>query len=392
MSAEHVEYVKPPFTPRKDAKLTLVGSMLLVAGLLFAAQVPSNASSPISNPVVSDGASLSWTGSWQNYVQGNANNGPPQTQVGNLMQMCSYDESVAFTAQVCRNANITSFSFSSGRTSNTFYSDDTYFTMQGSATTFRDLRYVVQFVHYNMTSYDANYVPEYVGDPLVIQASGPRPRQQQQNNQTPRSPSVSAPSDEPPAPVVDIKVSGVASASSLLAGKRDFTFEGENMKEVVAIRVNGASLGLFDRTDTSLKVRLPKLAPGKYDVIVYTPTASWTVPGAVEIGELLPIVRQEQLDESFERNSSELPKQTKSEIRAVLEATPNLRKIIVTAIARREIVREDGNKLARARAEAALDYIRAREPSVKIETRIVHFSETTLTSRGLFFKVAQKKQ
>jgi hypothetical protein len=364
--------------------------MLLVAGLLFAAQVPSNASSPISNPVVTDGAALSWTGAWQSYVQGDTSNGPPQTQVGNMMELCSYNESVALTAQVCRNGNLTSMSFSSGRTSNTFYSDDEYRTRQGVAASFGTNRYVVQFVHYNMTTYDANYVPEYVGDPLVIQASGPRPRQQ--NNQTPRSPSVSAPADSAPAPTVEIKVSGVASASSLLAGKRDFTFEGENMKEVVAIRVNGASLGLFDRTDTSLKVRLPKLAPGKYDVIVYTPTANWTVPGAVEIGELLPIVREEPLDESFEKNSSELPKQTKSEIRAVLEATPTLRKITVTAIARREIVREDGNKLARARAEAALDYIRAREPNVKIETRIVHFSETTLTSRGLFFKVAQKKQ
>jgi hypothetical protein len=390
MPAEQVEYVKPPFTPSKDAKLTLIGSMLLVAGLLFAAQVPSNASSPISNPVVTDGAALSWTGAWQNYVQGDTSNGPPQTQVGNMMELCSYNESVALTAQVCRNGNLTSMSFSSGRTSNTFYSDDEYRTRQGVAASFGTNRYVVQFVHYNMTTYDANYVPEYVGDPLVIQASGPRPRQQ--NNQTPRSPSVSAPADSAPAPTVEIKVSGVASASSLLAGKRDFTFEGENMKEVVAIRVNGASLGLFDRTDTSLKVRLPKLAPGKYDVIVYTPTANWTVPGAVEIGELLPIVREEPLDESFEKNSSELPKQTKSEIRAVLEATPTLRKITVTAIARREIVREDGNKLARARAEAALDYIRAREPNVKIETRIVHFSETTLTSRGLFFKVAQKKQ
>ena len=390
MPAEQVEYVKPPFTPRKDAKLTLIGSMLLVAGLLFAAQVPSNASSPISNPVVTDGAALSWTGAWQSYVQGDTSNGPPQTQVGNMMELCSYNESVALTAQVCRNGNLTSMSFSSGRTSNTFYSDDEYRTRQGVAASFGTNRYVVQFVHYNMTTYDANYVPEYVGDPLVIQASGPRPRQQ--NNQTPRSPSVSAPADSAPAPTVEIKVSGVASASSLLAGKRDFTFEGENMKEVVAIRVNGASLGLFDRTDTSLKVRLPKLAPGKYDVIVYTPTANWTVPGAVEIGELLPIVREEPLDESFEKNSSELPKQTKSEIRAVLEATPTLRKITVTAIARREIVREDGNKLARARAEAALDYIRAREPNVKIETRIVHFSETTLTSRGLFFKVAQKKQ
>jgi hypothetical protein len=390
MPAEQVEYVKPPFTPSKDAKLTLIGSMLLVAGLLFAAQVPSNASSPISNPVVTDGAALSWTGAWQSYVQGDTSNGPPQTQVGNMMELCSYNESVALTAQVCRNGNLTSMSFSSGRTSNTFYSDDEYRTRQGVAASFGTNRYVVQFVHYNMTTYDANYVPEYVGDPLVIQASGPRPRQQ--NNQTPRSPSVSAPADSAPAPTVEIKVSGVASASSLLAGKRDFTFEGENMKEVVAIRVNGASLGLFDRTDTSLKVRLPKLAPGKYDVIVYTPTANWTVPGAVEIGELLPIVREEPLDESFEKNSSELPKQTKSEIRAVLEATPTLRKITVTAIARREIVREDGNKLARARAEAALDYIRAREPNVKIETRIVHFSETTLTSRGLFFKVAQKKQ
>jgi hypothetical protein len=193
-------------------------------------------------------------------------------------------------------------------------------------------------------------------------------------------------------PRVPIEFSGVASASQLLAGNRNFTFEGQNMKDVMAIRVNGKSLPMFNRTDESFQVKLPKLEPGSYSVTVYTETDNWEVQDAIVIGEYLPEVRKESIQESFEKSSSELPKATKQQIRDMIEATPNLRKITVTAIAFREIVRQDGNKLARARAESALDFIKKLEPGVIIETKLVYRGDTDLSSLGLVFRVAQKKR
>lgn len=195
----------------------------------------------------------------------------------------------------------------------------------------------------------------------------------------------------PSRPPLDITFSGEISASQLLAGNRHFTFEGSNMKDVMAIRVNGKSLPMFKRTDTSFQVRLPKLGPGSYSVIFYTATDNWEIPGAIVIGELLPEVRKEEIQESFEKSSSELPKATKQEIRDIIEATPSLRKITVTAIAFREIVKENGNKLARARAESALDFIEKIDPDVIIETKLVYRGDTDMSSRGLVFRVAQKK-
>jgi hypothetical protein len=177
----------------------------------------------------------------------------------------------------------------------------------------------------------------------------------------------------------------------LLAGNRDFTFEGDNVSEVMAVRVNGKSLPIFNREEDSFDVKLPKLGPGSYSVIIYTATDNWEIPGAIVIAELLPEIRKEEIQESFERSSSELPTSAKREIRDMIEATPNLRKITVTAIAVREIVRPDGNKLAKARAEAALDFIEELEPGVIIETKLVYAGDTDIPARGLVFRVAQKK-
>jgi hypothetical protein len=192
-------------------------------------------------------------------------------------------------------------------------------------------------------------------------------------------------------PPVQITFSTIGSASQLLAGNRNFTFEGDDVSDVLAVRVNGKSLPIFNREEDSFDVKLPKLGPGSYSVIIYTATDNWEIPGAIVIGELLPEIRKEAIEETFERSSSELPASAKREIRDMIEATPNLRKITVTAIAVREIVRQDGNKLARARAESALDFIKKLEPGVIIETKLVYRGDTDLSSRGLVFRVAQKK-
>jgi hypothetical protein len=197
-------------------------------------------------------------------------------------------------------------------------------------------------------------------------------------------------SQAPAPPPISLDIAGVASASALQAGKRDFTFNGTNMEDVVAIRVDGRSLPLFDRKSDSVKVRLPKLGPGQYDVIVYTEKGNWEIKGAVEIGEYLPEVRREVLDESFQKYSSELPKQTKQEIRSVIESTPNLKSVTVFAIAKREIIGEDRNKLARSRGAEAFDFVQKLAPDARIKVKLVHYSETDLTPRGLFFRVAQK--
>jgi hypothetical protein len=192
-------------------------------------------------------------------------------------------------------------------------------------------------------------------------------------------------------PPVQITFSTIGSASQLLAGNRNFTFEGDDVSDVVAVRVNGKSLPIFNREEDSFDVKLPKLGPGSYSVIIYTATDNWEIPGAIVIGELLPEIRKEAIEETFERSSSELPASAKREIRDMIEATPNLRKITVTAIAVREIVRPDGNKLAKARAEAAMDFIERIEPGVIIETKLVYAGDTDIPARGLVFRVAQKK-
>jgi hypothetical protein len=215
--------------------------------------------------------------------------------------------------------------------------------------------------------------------PLTTQSSG--------NQGQPSAPQSAT---SPPPPPISLDIAGVASASALQAGKRDFTFNGTNMEDVVAIRVDGRSLPLFDRKSDSVKVRLPKLGPGQYDVIVYTEKGNWEIKGAVEIGEYLPEVRREVLDESFQKYSSELPKQTKQEIRSVIESTPNLKSVTVFAIAKREIIGEDRNKLARSRGAEAFDFVQKLAPDARIKVKLVHYSETDLTPRGLFFRVAQK--
>jgi hypothetical protein len=66
--------------------------------------------------------------------------------------------------------------------------------------------------------------------------------------------------------------------------------------------------------------------------------------------------------------------------------------VTVFAVAKREIIGEDRNKLARSRAASAYDFIKRVNPEVKVKTEIIHYTEVELTSRGLFFTVAQKKQ
>lgn len=74
-----------------------------------------------------------------------------------------------------------------------------------------------------------------------------------------------------------------------------------------------------------------------------------------------------------------------------MKATPTLRKITVTAIAYAEILRPNGNKLAKSRAQAAIDFIERVAPGVRIETKLIHRSQTELSPRSLAFRVAQKK-
>jgi hypothetical protein len=180
------------------------------------------------------------------------------------------------------------------------------------------------------------------------------------------------------------------SASQLLAGNRNFTFEADDVSDVMAVRVNGRSLPIINREEDSFQVKLPKLGPGTYSVIIYTETDNWEIPGGLVIGELLPEIRKEEIEDSFERSSSELPSTAKREIRDMIEATPNLRKITVTAIAVRDIVRPEGNKLAKARAEAAFEFIQRIEPGVIIKTRLIYSGDTDIPARGLVFRVAQK--
>jgi len=178
----------------------------------------------------------------------------------------------------------------------------------------------------------------------------------------------------------------------LFSGNREFKFEASNMSEVTEMTVNGRPLPIVSRKKNSLKIRVPFLRPGSYNVTVSTETDSWVIPNAITIGELPANIKSEGLDESFLKFSSELPSQTKQEIRSLIEETPDLKSVTVFAIAKREIIGEDRNKLARSRAASAFAFIKRVNPEVRVRTEIIHYTEVELTSRGLFFKVAQKKQ
>lgn len=364
-----IEYVKPPVTPKKELKLAGLGVSLVVLGLLGTSYFPAVSSgAPVNNitTVTADGATLTFNAGTVAYEA---------TQVlmpqGHQLLICEAD------ATRCDNfgSAIASVPFSEGVTSITLYSDDRKQNGEliGVGT------FQAQLLFYTRTPSS-----EVSVDVMRTVTTIVRPAQG-----TPPGPS-SGSSEAPAPPPISLDISGVASASALQAGKRDFTFEGSNMEDVVAIRVNGKSLPLFARKSDSVKVRLPNLGPGKYSVKVYTETGNWEIQDAIEIGEYLPEVRREVLDESFQKYSSELPKQTKQEIRSVIESTPNLKSVTVFAIAKREIIGEDRNKLARSRGAEAFDFVQKLAPDARIKVKLVHYSETDLTPRGLFFRVAQK--
>jgi hypothetical protein len=388
-----IEYVRPPATPKKDKRLFSVGVGLIVAGLLAAAQFPSTASTVQINPTLgADGATVSWTSPAENFVVGQT----PVSQTGHLIIICDYVAGKTDAEQECSDTStatrITGIGLSSTRNSITFASYSKFRPPPAGSQTGLELgvgKILAQMVYYTTaTPGDLSTISAtLVGSLMILDIPLTSPPSGNQNLQpAPQSSAAEAPAPPP----ISLDIAGVASASALQAGNRDFTFNGSNMQDVVAIRVNGKSLPLFDRKPDSVKVKLPKLGPGKYDVVVYTEKGNWEIKGAVEIGEYLPEVRKEVLEESFEKYSSELPKQTRQEIREVVQSTPNLKAVTVFAIAKREIVGENRNKLARARGAEAFDFVKKLAPEVKIRVKLVHYSETDLTPRGLFFRVAQK--
>jgi hypothetical protein len=388
MSSEKIEFVKPPVNSSKDKKLGIFGAALLIMGFFGVAQVPVTASAPPAPPVGATGFSVSgstitWDGTFLFFQNGGNDY--------NWISLCTVDENLTEDNQDCtRDSSIINFSPNVQSTSTTFYSDSTYRvstfdpvtqTQASEERFFGTETFVVQLLLERSGTLTKVGLPKFIG-PL-----SPRP-----TFQTPTTPPVvSATTSRPSTPPIQFEFKGNVSSNALLAGNRNFTFEGDNVSDVLAVRVNGTSLPIFNRKEDSFDVKLPKLSPGSYSVIIYTETDNWEIPGAIVIAELLPEIRREAIEETFERSSSELPSSAKRQIRDIIEATPNLRKITVTAIAVREIVRPDGNKLAKARAEAALEFIQRIEPGVIIETRLVYSGDTDIPARGLVFRVAQKK-
>jgi len=389
------ELVKPPSTPNRDKHLVSLGAVLVFAGFVAAAQFPSVASTIEINPTLgSDKVTVSWSLPAENHVVVME---PNYSENGHMLTLCEYVDGIPDADQQCVTATttvnrVTGIGLSSNQNSITFYSYSRYRPPPQGSNVGVELgagKLLAQIV-YRSTATPGDFATlstTPIGSlmildiPLTSQSSG------NQGQQSAPQSSTSAP---PPPPPISLDIAGVASASALQAGNRDFTFEGSNMEDVVAIRVNGKSLPLFARKTDSVKVRLPNLGPGKYSVKVYTETGNWEIQDAIEIGEYLPEVRREVLDESFQKYSSELPKQTKQEIRTVIESTPNLKSVTVFAIAKREIIGEDRNKLARSRGAEAFDFVQKLAPDARIKVKLVHYSETDLTPRGLFFRVAQK--
>jgi hypothetical protein len=393
MSSEKIEFVKPPVNSSKDKKLGIFGAALLIMGFFGVAQVPVTASAPPTPPVGAtdfsvSGSTITWDGTFLFFQNGGNDY--------NWISLCTVDGDLSQDDQDCsRDSALVTLSPNPLATSVTFHSDSTYRvttfdpvtqTQESEDRLFGTETFVVQLLLERVDENDQRTLTK-VGLPKFIGPLSPRPTFQPPT--TP--PAVSATTSRPSTPPIQFEFKGVASASQLLAGNRNFTFEGDKVSDVLAVRVNGKSLPIFNREEDSFDVRLPKLGPGSYSVIIYTATENWEIPGAIVIGKLLPEIRREEIEETFERSSSELPSSAKREIQDMIEATPNLRKITVTAIAFREIVRQDGNRLARARAESALDFIKKLEPGVIIETKLVYRGDIELSSRGLVFRVAQKK-
>jgi hypothetical protein len=394
MSAEKIEFVKPPVTPNRERKLAAFGSSLLLVGLLGLATVPGNASAEPSNARVdpSDSASVIWD---------NPTPAFSETTVDGHIVVYGYMLDIFDTSNGQKASAITSMRIQPGVTKLTFYSYSEIRPPAEGSEFGQELgagSYVVE-IRLASTVLDADGKPvlqggepEYVNTPVsssaVLMLTVPLTERPAQN--IPPTPTPSREVALPPA--VDFEIQVTLPSNLLFSGNREFKFEASNMSEVTEMTVNGRPLPIVSRKKNSLKIRVPFLRPGSYNVTVSTETDSWVIPNAITIGELPANIKSEGLDESFLKFSSELPSQTKQEIRSLIEETPDLKSVTVFAIAKREIIGEDRNKLARSRAASAFAFIKRVNPEVRVRTEIIHYTEVELTSRGLFFKVAQKKQ
>jgi hypothetical protein len=361
-----IEYVKPPVTSKTDKRLFVSGLSVLLIGSLGLAVAPSQASIDRDAPlVVSDGSTVSWTGEAVAYT----GSGPSAN--GHVLHICA--ETVV-TCTLQAGASLTAIRFpTTSSTSLRVLPTHNRVTQQGQpAVALGEGTFKVQMVLW--TNGQESEVGTY--ETIVVSASPPA--------------TVSGSAASPPPVTIDMQVS--LPANALFSGNREFKFEASNMSEVTEMTVNGRPLPIVSRKKNSLNIRVPFLRPGSYSVVVSTKTVSWIIPNAITIGELPANIKSEGLDESFLKFSSELPSQTKQEIRSLIEDTPDLKTVTVYAIAKREIIGEDRNKLARSRAASAYDFIKRVDPEVRVRTEIIHYTEVELTSRGLFFKVAQKKQ
>jgi hypothetical protein len=368
MSAEKIEFVKPPATTKTEKRFFVSGLAVLLIGSLGLAVVPSQAAIDGSQPlVVTNGSTVSWSGGAVAYSAGDQST--PAS--GNVLHICEV------TVPICTlkaGASLTAIRFpTADSTSLTVMSTDNRLTGQGEPRVpLGEGTFKVQMVVW------ANNEDSVVGGYETIVVSA---------NQTTSGGGSAA---SPPPVAIEMQVS--LPATSLFAGNREFSLEAPNMSEATEMTVNGRPLPIVGRNKKSLKIRVPFLSPGSYNVVVSTETESWILPNAITIGELPANIKSEALDESFLKFSSELPSQTKQEIRSLIEETPDLKSVTVYAIAKREIIGEDRNKLARSRAASAYEFIKRIDPEVSVKTEIIHYTEVELTSRGLFFKVAQKKQ
>jgi hypothetical protein len=394
-----IELITPPTTSKRDKRLLAFGAGLVLVGLLGASQLPVTAAGTISNLRIdpNNSASIIWDGGPLPVFDLVLNDSRMAlSRNGYSVNICEYSAGDPVSCDSFGPRRITSMDTRGGETEYTLSSWNELRPPTGGSSFSGELgagQYVVQFVFLETQKLSSN--PDTYG-PVVGSTAGLPPilltvplttRPTQTRPQATQTTERSAPA----APTIQIEFKASVSANALLAGNRNFTFEADDVSEVMAVRVNGRSLPIINREEDSFQVKLPKLGPGTYSVIIYTETDNWEIPGGLVIGDLLPEIRKEEIEESFERSSSELPSAAKREIREMIEATPNLRKITVTAIAVREIVRPDGNKLAKARAEAALEFIQRIEPGVIIETKLVYAGDTDTSSRGLVFRVAQKK-
>jgi hypothetical protein len=354
--------------PVSDKKLIVSGMSLVLFGILGLAGAPAQAVIDGTQPlVITNGSTVSWTGPAEAYVSGqNAN--------GNVLHICL--ETVA-TCTLGSGASLTAVRFpTAGSTSLTVAATDNRLTLQGDpVVALGEGTFKVQMVAWT------NGTESTVGSATTIVVSN-----------SPAPSSGGSGSWSPPAPPLSINIQVAAPAASLVSGNREFSFASSNTADVQSMTIDGKAMPILNRKNGALKVRLPMLKPGTYSVTVKTESESWVIPNAITIGELPAHIQLQELDESFEKYSSELPGQTKQQIRDLLEQSQNLKTVTVFAIARREIIGDDRNKLARSRAESAYDYIKRIDQDVTVKTQIIHYTEVDLTSRGLFFQVTQKKQ